>query len=429
MITELPPLTDDQQAAQLVFTQFLLHPKHHVMVLEGYAGTGKTTLVNRMLADLPQTLAGAKAMTGDQNDWEVVLTATTNKAAEALSQMVEEDVSTIQKYLGLIVQKDYKAKPPTARLVVKSNAEPKAHKILFIDEASFVDDQLLRLIFEQTDKCKIIFIGDPAQLAPVKSTKTPVFNAGFPTVRLAKVVRQAAGNQIIEVATGFRNTVNGAAWPKFKPNGTEVIHLSRQGYNEAIKAEFDRQDWEFADSKVLAWTNKTVITYNEAIRGAVQGEPKIQVGDYVVCNKHMGLKNCKLKTDQLVQVTEMYAFKSGSKFLGTGGFDGYMVTVDHQHTAFMPASQEIRKAALAAAKKDENFRLVKTIDTEWIDLRAAYACTVNKSQGSTYRKVFLDLDDIGACRSADQKARMLYVGVSRGSHQVFLTGDIYKRAA
>jgi ATP-dependent exoDNAse (exonuclease V) alpha subunit len=60
----------------------------------------------------------------------------------------------------------------------------------------------------------------------------------------------------------------------------------------------------------------------------------------------------------------------------------------------------------------------------WIDLRAAYAQTVNKSQGSTYDRVFIDLDDIRRCNSGDQIARMLYVAVSRAREQVFLTGDL-----
>jgi ATP-dependent exoDNAse (exonuclease V) alpha subunit len=57
-------------------------------------------------------------------------------------------------------------------------------------------------------------------------------------------------------------------------------------------------------------------------------------------------------------------------------------------------------------------------------LRAAYAQTINKSQGSTYDRVFIDLDDLARCSSGDQLARMLYVGFSRARHQVFLTGDL-----
>ena len=64
------------------------------------------------------------------------------------------------------------------------------------------------------------------------------------------------------------------------------------------------------------------------------------------------------------------------------------------------------------------------MDNNWIDLRAAYASTINKAQGSTYKTVFIDLDDIKRCNSGDQIARMMYVGVSRASQRVWLTGDL-----
>lgn len=53
-----------------------------------------------------------------------------------------------------------------------------------------------------------------------------------------------------------------------------------------------------------------------------------------------------------------------------------------------------------------------------------YASTVNKSQGSTYDTVYIDLNDIGKCRDKDQVRRMLYVAVSRARHKVVFTGDI-----
>jgi ATP-dependent exoDNAse (exonuclease V) alpha subunit len=64
------------------------------------------------------------------------------------------------------------------------------------------------------------------------------------------------------------------------------------------------------------------------------------------------------------------------------------------------------------------------IDQSWIDLRAAYAQTINKSQGSTYDKVFIDLDNVSRCHVGDQIARMMYVGVSRARSQVIFTGDL-----
>jgi ATP-dependent exoDNAse (exonuclease V) alpha subunit len=90
----------------------------------------------------------------------------------------------------------------------------------------------------------------------------------------------------------------------------------------------------------------------------------------------------------------------------------------------MPKSLADKSAALKSAKANYQYSLVERIDSQWIDLRGAYASTVNKAQGSTFDRVFIDLDDIRRCNSGDQIARMLYVGVSRAKQQVFLTGDI-----
>jgi ATP-dependent exoDNAse (exonuclease V) alpha subunit len=90
----------------------------------------------------------------------------------------------------------------------------------------------------------------------------------------------------------------------------------------------------------------------------------------------------------------------------------------------MPNVLADKNARIRKAKGDDMYMLIAEIENQWVDLRAAYACTINKAQGSTFDRVFIDLDDIRRCNSGDQIARMLYVGVSRARHQVFLTGDL-----
>jgi hypothetical protein len=85
-----------------------------------------------------------------------------------------------------------------------------------------------------------------------------------------------------------------------------------------------------------------------------------------------------LKTDQLVLITEIE--EGASQF----GVPGSYFTLDHSVRCFMPKSLELRNARWNHAKKNQEARVIAAIDQSWIDLRAAYACTVNKSQGSTY---------------------------------------------
>jgi len=82
------------------------------------------------------------------------------------------------------------------------------------------------------------------------------------------------------------------------------------------------------------------------------------------------------------------------------------------------------EAKAKEARKNKNWSMVDDIEERWIDLRPAYACTINKSQGSTYDQVFIDLDDVKKCNNANTIARMLYVAVSRARDKVIFTGDL-----
>lgn len=408
-------LTNDQQTALEAFTAFLVDPTEPVFVLSGYSGTGKSTLTKVILEQYQKILKLGSILNNKVRDLDVVLTATTNKAAEALSQATGINAVTIHSFLGLRVQTDFETKK--TKLVPRNMRDIKENHLIFIDEASYIDRQLLDWIFKLTKNCKIVFMGDPAQLTPVKSVNTPVFDANFPGAHLSQVVRQAEGNPIIDLSTKFRETVNTGEFFAFKPDGIHIQHMNRNDFDDAIIAEFTRPNWHYQDSKFLAWTNSTVVRYNHNIRDTVKGDPEFQVDDYVICNKYISTDKVKFSTDQMVQITAI------SDPMEQQGVMGKEYTIDNVATFFQPLSLEARKAKLKQANALEDYRLVEYIETRWIDLRAAYACTINKSQGSTFDRVFIDLDDISRCNSGDQIARMLYVGVSRARFQVILTGD------
>jgi len=409
-------LTEDQQKAMDAFNLFLIDPIETVFVLGGYSGTGKSTLVQSMIERLPNFMRTARLVNPSQQEYEVVLTATTNKAAENLARITGMPVATIHSFLGLRVSTDYKTMVTT--LVPKKRDDTREGFLLFIDEASFIDGPMLQWIFKIAKNCKIVFMGDPAQLTQVKATSTPVFNSKFTGAQLTQVVRQAAGNPILDLATKFRHTVNTGEFFSFKPDGKHVIHLSRAEFSKAIEAEFTRPGWKYMDSKILAWTNKCVIGYNHFVRNLVKGDPNFQVGDYAVCNSFLSIGKESLKTDQLVEITNI----SGD--FEKHGVLGNNFTLDGSLITFMPKTLASRNARINAARKADDIHIVADIENTWVDLRGAAACTVNKAQGSTHDRVYIDLDDISRCNSGEQIARMLYVAVSRARDQVFLTGDL-----
>lgn len=407
-------LTNDQNAALESFNLFLMDPVETVFVLSGYSGCGKSTLVHTLLDRLPAFQKAARLINPSHPDYEPTLTATTNKAAENLSQITGFPVATIHSVLGLRVNVDYKTNVTT--LVPRPMGDLE-NLLLFIDEASFIDKDLLGWIFKRTKRCKIVFIGDPAQLVPVKANSTPVFDAKFNGAALTQVVRQAEGNPIVELSTKFRHTVNTGEFFSFKPDGHHIRHMGREDFQAAIEREFTRPDWRYADSKILAWTNKCVVSFNQYVRNLVKGEPHFQVGDYAVCNSFIASGKYTIKTDQLVQITAIGEDETRHDVLGN------MMAVDYAHSFFQPKSLVDQAARLKLARAQNEIHIVRDIETSWIDLRGAYACTINKSQGSTFGTVFIDLDDVSRCNSGDQIARMLYVGVSRARNHVYLTGD------
>lgn len=405
-------LTSGQLAAKEALYSFLCDPFETVFVLKGYSGTGKSTLVKTFLAELPDWMRMAKLINQDMIDYQVALTATTNKAAENLRQISGEEVKTIASFLHLRVHTDFKTRKTE---LVPRDAHVAEGYLLFVDEASFIDRDLLKHLLQRTRNCKIVLMGDPAQLLNVGCTEPPVFSGKYSGAELCEVVRH--DGPILELATKFRHTVNTGVWPQLSLDGHHVQWLPREAFNEAIVREFSTPGWKYSDSKVLAYTNKCAIAFNKFVRSSVAGSPHFEVGDYAVCNSYVQNGKNSIKTDALVHIDHI------SEDTIELDVPGNRYTVDGMRF-FMPKSLELRQARLKRAKAEDDLHAAATIDEAWIDLRAAYAQTVNKSQGSTYGKVFIDLDDVGSCHSGDQIARMLYVGVSRARDQVFLTGDL-----
>lgn len=413
-------LTEDQQAAYYAFTAFISDPDQDILLISGYAGTGKTTLIKTLRDDLSSLLAGEAALT--EKNWGVEFTATTNKAAEAFAELTGEEVTTIHSFLGLKVDTDYKTKKTVLRDTQAQSKRKAAgeykQKILFVDEASMVDHQLLQKILDTLEDSKIVFIGDPAQLPPVKSKGCPVYQQGWPEVKLEKIVRQAEGSPIIDFATCFRNTVNGHEWLQgFKPDGTIIQNCDRDTFDKLLNDEFTRADWNPTESKVLSYTNDAVDRYNHRIRDSVHGSPHLQQGDWAVVNQAYIGKGWSFKTDQVVHITSMQPKTQYD-------VDGWSMTVDKQYNIFMATSRDAKKALIRKLRTEKKWDTLREVQDEWIDLRASYACTINKSQGSTYDRIFIDLNDLQRCRDPNQLARLMYVAVSRARHQIICTGDL-----
>lgn len=408
-------LTPDQDDALSAIYRFLCSPNETVFVLSGYSGCGKSTLIRTFLDNLQTFTQAAKLIQPNLRDYVVQLTATTNKAAENLAEITGMDVQTIHSFCELRVQTDFKT---NITKLIPRNSNQRIGYLVIIDEASYIDSALLQHIFAKFKDSKIIFVGDPAQLIAVKAANAPVFDLPYPGAALTQVVRQAEGNPIVNLATQFRHTVNTGDWTQFTPDGVHIQYFDRDTFKDKILTEFTRPNWHYKDSKVLTWTNKCAIEYNNFIRGEMLGDSQFVVGDYAVCNSFLSVGKKSIKTDQMVHISGISEDEERHEVLGN------VFTLDHDVMAFMPKTLASKNARIKQARAERDIRLVAEIEQEWVDLRAAPAQTINKAQGSTYGSVFIDLDDVARCNSGNQIARMLYVGTSRAKNHVYLTGDL-----
>ena len=261
-------------------------------LLTGYAGTGKTTLINSFIE---WYLDNKKIVLDD-----LVVTAPTNKAVRVLKRMTKNsaDYKTLHSLLGLKHQID-----ANGNEVFKRDGKTKPTLYLYgcviVDEASMIDDEIFDMIVNEARDHKIIFVGDPAQIPPVNHFHSkPMMpdvqkKFGFEKFHLSDIIRQAADNPIIQtsmdVRTGiFERTVKDDR----DENGHGVFQMNlkdRQLILDEIKNKFCGS--EFSDSsdfaKVVAWRNVTVNKFNNMIRSFLyyRGVNNVVVGEKLLMNR------------------------------------------------------------------------------------------------------------------------------------------------
>ena len=166
-------LTDDQKSGSKAFNKFMEDPTQTYLVIQGAAGTGKSTLVRFLLHSMePKFALKELLLPGSARKVKVKteLTATTNKAVAVLEEMLGEQGKTIHSLLNLTIKPDYKK--GGYKLVKKPNYMLIYDSLVIIDEGSFISDAMAKIIDETLVNCKVLIIGDQYQLAPVKQKQS-----------------------------------------------------------------------------------------------------------------------------------------------------------------------------------------------------------------------------------------------------------------
>ncbi len=304
-------LTADQRAAAHALEAFLADPQARAFILRGYAGTGKTFLMQGVAAWLQ-----AQSRT-------VLFAAPTNRAAKVLQFRTGTPVLTLHKLLYAFSEGRY------SLLTRPEQFGP--NPVLVVDEASLLGDltsdksdlrfgsgKLLSDLFEFLDLAqfpdtRVIFVGDPAQLPPVGMRYSPALSesnlrllSGRPVheASLTEVVRQQADNGILRVAHAMRGAIEGREFdprlPLEKSPEVEVANGSR------LLEQYFLQGAERPSGRriILAYTNEAVASYNRAVRARFfpEGANRLCPGDMLLVTNNIPGLTPALTNGELVQV-------------------------------------------------------------------------------------------------------------------------------
>jgi exodeoxyribonuclease-5 len=420
-------LNQGQQDAAEGFFKFLFGPDKE-MGITGPGGVGKTFLLGYMIDKImPQYFETCKLMGVDPDFESVQMTSTTNKAAEVLSLDCGRPTSTVQSFLNLKVHDDYAT--GKSSLVKTRNWTVHERKILFVDECSLIDTPLHRTINEGTQDCKIVYVGDHCQMAPITETISPVFCSNIPFYHLTEPRR--TGNPHLQALNQqLRDTVETGQFQPIKIIPGVIDLLDGNQMEAEIAARFTAQTLE---ARVLAYTNKRAIEYNDHIR-YIRGLPDaFTVGEFLINNHALPLKSYMLSVEEEVEIINIHPKVIRLHVDCFGGEDVYLEVQDCDIKTRLgmtftgvklPCDRVHYSALLKWLAQRKAWAKVYSLKHMILDLRQRDSSTVYKAQGSSLDTVLIDATNISLCHNPSQVARMLYVAASRARHRVVFYGEL-----
>lgn len=373
-------------------------------VLSGYAGTGKTTLLDHIVQFAYAT--GIK----------VGITATTNKAVKVLMDRVKgNNYSTIHSVLGIRPKEveDKEIFEPDRNAV----SDPlSSFNLVIVDECSMISEQLLSIIKkENPGYVKVLFCGDPAQLQPINESISKCFSYAPST--LNEVVRH--NNTIAEKAVIVRDSTRRVGLEELLVDPEITRVTSKRDIYQWFKG-FKRYPDKI---RMLSWTNNRVGYWNKVLRETDYGKvmPPFVEGDIIMANKPcvdnktVVLMNSQEAIVERVKEEEKYHALRVSPITPGEDFKKsvklYVLKEEFQNEM----DKTLQRYAI-----QRNWSKFWRLKRSYHDIRHCYALTVHKSQGSTFENVVLDWNDIYLNKDAANRNQLVYVGLTRAAHQIII---------
>lgn len=303
------------------------------------------------------------------------------------------------------------------------------NSVLLVDEAGMVGSLLLDAIIAAAERynLKVLFVGDPAQLNPVKERKSKAWSYGTSKknrITLTKVMRN--DNQLLTLATALRTCMKEKSWhsPLKSDHGTDS-----GVWKWKSKAAFSRMLLEgatietFLDTKVIAWRNKTVNYYNNLIRDHLGFTEPYHVGERILLAEPIEENGSLIAhTDDEFTVNSV---STVMRQVDDEEIECWQLVASGDQSLVLDIPKDLdqvkrllsAKAAVAHAsrgqERKDNWRDFWETKRMFHNVRYAYAMTAHRAQGSTYTNIWLDQMDILANPNKLEAFRCLYVGSTR----------------
>ncbi len=443
--------TDDQSAAMKELAEYItLDSNDVIFMVTGYAGTGKTSLINALTTTLG--LLRIKS----------VLMAPTGRAAKVLASYTGKQSFTVHKK----IYRQKSAKDGIGRFVLDRNLS--RDTFFIVDEASMISDNqgdssifgsghllddLIEYVYSGID-CKLIIVGDNAQLPPVGLAVSPALDSGtlgsygfgLRTASLRDVVRQSESSGILVNATMVRRAI--------EDGKTEVPVFNLTGFKDIIRLNGEELLEELNDAYSSAGTEGTIIitssnaranSYNKGLRARIFfREEEISAGDLVmvVKNNYFWLSeeegNGFIANGDTAEVKrirnneERYGFRFADMTLYFPDYDierEVKVILDTLDSDTPSMSSESNKELYFKVLEDYPDLRSKRKQQEAVksdpffnalQIKFAYAVTCHKAQGGQWERVFVEQGILGREQLSIENLRWLYTAITRATTRLYL---------
>jgi ATP-dependent exoDNAse (exonuclease V) alpha subunit len=427
---------------------------NEIFVLKGFAGTGKTTVISTIVNNLVQV------------NKKYVLLAPTGRAAKVITNYSKKPAYTIHKKIYFPNK--------VAGGGVKFINQQNKHKntLFFVDEASMISDvytdsknfestslldDLITYVYSGTN-CKMVLIGDEAQLPPVNLDLSPAldvhslsahYDVEVNYLELDEVVRQEVESGILFNATQLRALLKTNFFDEFQFHlkGFKDIVWLQDGFDIQDALESSYANFSIEDTAFIVKSNKRANQYNQQIRMRIlDRESELSTGDYlmVVKNNYFWLKDSDdavfiangdiIEVLELFKMVELYEFKFAKvkirmiDYPNQKPFETVLlldtITSESPSLTFEESNKlyhEVLKDYIGETKY-KMFQKVKQNEYfNALQVKFSYAITCHKSQGGQWNTVFVEKPYLPNGITRDY-VRWLYTAITRAKNKLYLIG-------